>query len=60
MGKPAKTFSNLTLIVIGPVLAQLNPILPKQPLNKYEGARIKLGQQKSCLTQSVNPKAFET
>ena len=40
MIKPQKTFKTLTLMVIGPVLAQFNPIYSKQPLDKYEGARI--------------------
>ena len=36
---------NLTLIVSGPVLSPLNPILPQQPLNNY-GAIIQVGQKK--------------
>ena len=31
---------NLTLVVIGAILAKFNPIQSKQPLDKYERARI--------------------
>ena len=48
----SKTFSNLTLIVIRPVIAQFNPIKLKQPLDKYEGVRIQFRREnKGCLTQ---------
>ena len=48
----SKTFSNLTLIVIRPVIAQFNPIKLKQPLDNYEGVRIQFRREnKGCLTQ---------
>ena len=51
MKTPSKTFLNLTLIVMGPVIAQFNPIQSKQPIDNYEGARIQFRQDnKSCLT----------
>ena len=48
---------NLTLIVIGPILAQFNPIYPKQTLNKYGWDKIQFRpEHKSYLTQWVNLK----
>ena len=48
----SKTFSNLTLIVIWPVIAQFNPIKLKQPLDKNEGVRIQFRPENNgCLTQ---------
>ena len=42
-------------MVMGPGLAPFNPILSQQPLDKYEGARIKFRREhKSCLTQWTN------
>ena len=38
--KASKTCQSLTLVVIGPILAQFYPILPKQILDIYEGAKI--------------------
>ena len=50
-------FSNLTLIVIGPVIAHFNPIQLKQPLEKFEWATIEFRpENKSCLTQWVKLK----
>ena len=44
-------------MVIRAVLAQFNPIKPKQLLDKYEGARIQFrAEYKSCLTQKVKLK----
>ena len=40
---------------MGCSLAPFNPILSQQPLDKYEGARIKFRREnKSCLTQWTN------
>ena len=50
MSKTQKPFQNLTLIVIGPTLAQFNPILPVLPLDMYEGVGIlSRPENKSCL-----------
>ena len=40
ISKSQKAFESLTLIVIGPILAQFNPIQPKQLPDMQEGARI--------------------
>ena len=54
MSKYKKKFQNLTLIVLGPILALFNPIQPKTTLDKYEGAGIQYRpENKSNLTQRV-------
>ena len=59
MSKSQKAFQNLTLLVIGSILAQFNPVKSKQPLDKYERARIPFRpENKSFLTQCVKLKTF--
>ena len=46
-----KDILNLTLIVIGPILAQFNPVQLKQLLDKHERAKILFRpENKSCIT----------
>ena len=52
MSKSKSIFENLTPIVLWLVLTLFNPIQPKQPLDKYEGARIQnRPENKSYLTK---------
>ena len=52
MSKPQKTFQTLTLMVIGSIIAQINPIQVKQPLDKCEEAKIQFRlENKSCIPQ---------
>ena len=46
--KTSTTFQNLTLLVMGPILAQYKPILPIWSLDKYEGAIIRFWPEKEC------------